>query len=53
MKKFVELCLADYRPVLLDNPEFLEKISDILDLFISVGWSDAVDLVLKLDQVFQ
>ena len=53
LKKFVDLCLADFRHVLREDTESLDILSDILDQFIGVGWPDAVDLVLRLDRVFR
>jgi len=50
--EFVELVLADYRHEVRDG-EALEDLLNLLDLFAKIGWSDALKLVWRLDEVFR
>ena len=50
--EFVEIVLADYRHVVRDG-EALEDLLNLLDLFAKIGWSDALKLVWRLDEVFR
>ena len=50
--KFVEIVLADYRHEVRDG-EALEDLLNLLDLFAKIGWSDALKLVWRLDEVFR
>ena len=49
----VEIVLADYRHVVRENEESLEHLLNLLDLFAKTGWSDALNLVWRLDEVFR
>lgn len=49
----VEIVLADYRHVVKDDNESLESLLNLLDLFAKTGWSDALKLVWRLDEVFR
>jgi hypothetical protein len=53
LKVFVDLSLADHRAILREDVDALRMLSEILDLFVEVGWHEAVSLVLRLDLVFQ
>ena len=50
--KFVEIVLADHRSEVRDG-EGLEDLLKLLDIFIEAGWSDAIGLVWRLDEVFR
>ena len=50
--EFVELVLADHRHEVRDG-EALEDLLNLLDLFAKIGWSDALKLVWRLDEVFR
>ncbi len=50
---FVELVLADYRHVVRDNDDCMESLLNLLDLFAKTGWTDALNLVWRLDEVFR
>ncbi|RKU12499.1 hypothetical protein C6503_17060 [Candidatus Poribacteria bacterium] len=50
--EFVEIVLADYRHEVRDG-ETLEDLLHLLDLFAKIGWSDALKLVWRLDEVFR
>lgn len=50
--EFVEIVLADYRHEVRDG-EALEDLLNLLDLFGKIGWSDALKLVWRLDEVFR
>ena len=50
---FVEIILADYRHEVRDDEESLEHLLNLLDLFAKTGWSDALNLVWRLDEVFR
>ncbi len=51
--KLVEIVLADYRHVVRDDEDFLKSLLNLLDLFAKTGWSDALKLVWRLDEVFR
>lgn len=50
--EFGEIVLADYRHEVRDG-EALEDLLHLLDLFAKIGWSDALKLVWRLDEVFR
>ena len=50
--EFVEILLADHRNEVRDG-EALKDLLDLLDLFAKIGWSDALKLVWRLDEVFR
>ena len=50
--EFVEIVLADYRHEVRDG-EALKDLLNLLDLFAKIGWSDALKLVWRLDEVFR
>ena len=50
--EFVEIVLADYRHEVQDG-EALEDLLNLLDLFAKIGWTDALKLVWRLDEVFR
>ena len=49
---FVEIVLADHRDEVRDG-ESLEDLLNLLDMFAKTGWSDALRLVWRLDEVFR
>ena len=50
--KLVEIVLADHRNEVRDG-EGLEDLLNLLDIFAKTGWSDALRLVWRLDEVFR
>ena len=50
--EFVEIVLADYRHEVRDG-KALKDLLNLLDLFAKIGWSDALKLVWRLDEVFR
>lgn len=50
--EFVEIVLADYRDEVQDG-ESLENLLNLLDMFAKTGWTDALKLVWRLDEVFR
>ena len=50
--EFVEIVLADHRDKVRDG-EALEDLLNLLDMFAKTGWSDALKLVWRLDEVFR
>ena len=51
--KFVEIVLADHRNEVQDGGKGLDDLLKLLDIFIEAGWSDALRLVWRLDEVFR
>ena len=50
--KLVEIVLADHRDEVRDG-EGLDDLLNLLDIFAKTGWSDALRLVWRLDEVFR
>ena len=50
--KFVEIVLADHRSEVREG-QALEDLLNLLDIFAKAGWSDALKLVWRLDEVFR
>ena len=50
--KLVEIVLADHRNEVRDG-QGLEDLLNLLDIFAKTGWSDALRLVWRLDEVFR
>lgn len=51
--EFVEIILADYRHEVRDDEESLKNLLNLLDMFAKTGWTDALKLVWRLDEVFR
>ena len=51
--EFVEIVLADYRHEVRDDEDCLEDLLNLLDMFAKTGWTDALKLVWRLDEVFR
>ncbi len=51
--EFVEIVLADYRHEVRDDEECLGDLLNLLDMFAKTGWTDALKLVWRLDEVFR
>ena len=51
--EFVEIVLADYRHEVRDDEESLKDLLNLLDMFAKTGWTDALKLVWRLDEVFR
>ena len=49
---FVEIILANHRSEVRDG-EGLEDLMKLLDIFAEAGWSDALRLVWRLDEIFR
>ena len=52
MVKFIEIVLADHQNEVHEG-EGLEELLKLLDILIEAGWSDAIRLVWRLDEVFR
>ena len=50
--KFVEIVLADHRSEVREG-QALEDLLNLLDIFSEVGWSEALRVVWRLDEVFR
>ena len=50
--KFVEIVLADHRSEVREG-QALEDLLNLLDIFAKAGWSDALRLMWRLDEVFR
>jgi len=50
--KLVETILADHRDQMRD-PEALNQLLGLLDIFAETGWPEALRLVWRLDEVFR
>lgn len=50
--KFVEIVLADYRSEVRGG-QALDDLVSLLDVFAEVGWSEALRVVWRLDEVFR
>jgi hypothetical protein len=50
--KMVEVILADHRDQMRE-PESLQHLLDLLDIFAETGWSEALRIVWRLDEVFR
>lgn len=53
MREFVLLYAGEYRTLLSDDPQTLEAILDIVDLFVDAGWPAWIDVILELDRVYR
>ena len=47
-----ERLLADHRSLLLE-PDSFQHLIDLLDIYVQSGWTDALELLWKLDEVFK
>lgn len=50
--QLVERVLADHRSE-VQNPEALQALMDLLDVFAATGWPEAIQLVWRLDDLFR
>ena len=51
--QMMKAILADYQDLLVSQPKLGQKILDILDGFVSVGWPDAQEFVYKLEEAIR
>jgi hypothetical protein len=51
--RLVERYLAEYRSVLRDDPECLQTLLEILDLFVEAGWPSARRLTYRMEEIFR
>ncbi|MCU1336692.1 MAG: hypothetical protein JWO19_2273 [Bryobacterales bacterium] len=51
--RIVERYLAEYRPLLRDNPECHAVLMEILDVFVRVGWPSAHQLTYRLSDIYR
>ncbi len=51
--KLVEIVLADYQHVVRKDDDCLKSLLNLLDLFAKRGWSEALNLVWQLDEIFR
>ena len=49
----VNRIFADFRPVLLENQDVRIAMVEMLDLFVEAGWTQAIQLTYRLDEVFR
>lgn len=52
MVSITEKLFADNRDLLLQDDSF-KNLIDLLDLYINSGWTEALELLWKLDEVFK
>lgn len=50
--KLIELSVADYKEALRDEAT-MKRLVRIIDTFVKAGWSEAIELSLKLDSVWR
>ena len=48
----VEVCLADFKEILRDKKTIL-SLMNILNLFVKAGWPEAIQLAIRLDEVWR
>lgn len=48
----VEICLADFKEILRDKKTIL-SLMNILNLFVKAGWPEAIQLAIRLDEVWR
>lgn len=51
--KTVERYLAEFRPLLRENPEGNVALMEILDIFVRVGWPRALQLTYRLGDIYR
>ena len=49
----VERYLAEYRHLFRTNPECGAALMKILDIFVQVGWPQALDLTYRFDDIYR
>ncbi len=52
MVSLTEKLLTDHRDLLLDNTAF-KNLIDLLDIYINSGWVEALQLLWRLDEIFE
>jgi hypothetical protein len=50
--EFAEVLLSEHRDLLRDENS-ARQFSDLLDLFVDVGWSQAIQLVTRIDEALR
>jgi len=50
--KLVETCMADYREI-LKNTNTAVSLMNLLDVFVKAGWPEAINLAIKLDEIWR
>ncbi|MBY7740156.1 hypothetical protein [Paenibacillus polymyxa] len=51
--KLVERYLAEYRVIFRDNPDCLQSLIEILDIFVKAGWPSAQRLTYRTEEIFR
>jgi hypothetical protein len=49
----VNRVFADFRPLLQADPDIRTAMVAMLDIFVEVGWTQAIQLTYRLDEVFR
>lgn len=50
--KLVEICMADFKDILQDKRNIL-ALMNILNIFVKAGWPEAIQLAIRLDEVWR
>jgi len=53
MKSLIERYLAEFRNIVVTDPELLTAIRSVLDAFVRIGWPAAVALSYRLGDAFR
>jgi len=51
--RVIRACIAEHRSIFERNPECLRVLRQLLDLFITAGWSSARIVAYRVDEVFR
>jgi hypothetical protein len=52
IKKLVEISLGEYKED-LKNQEIMKNLMEIINSFVKAGWNEAINLALKLDEIWR
>jgi hypothetical protein len=50
--KLVEICMVDFKEI-LQNKKNILSLMNILNIFVKAGWPEAIQLAIKLDEVWR
>lgn len=51
--RLIERYMAEYRIVFRDNPDCLQSLIEVLDIFVKAGWSSAQRLTYRMEEIFR
>jgi len=51
--RMIERYLAEYRPLLRENPNCQRTLREMLDTFVNVGWPNTWRLTYRLDEIYR